>query len=68
MPKAIALYLASADDLATTNYFLLLQITKLPPTYVKYPEVDRLSSSDPAQSVLVNFFTWKVLYRENNKP
>ena len=44
IPKAIPPYSASALDLATTFCFLLLHITKFPPTKVKYPEVDHLSS------------------------
>jgi len=48
----MALNSASALDLATTgsDYFLLLQVTRFPPTKVKYPEVDLLLSLESAQS------------------
>ena len=52
-PFAIPLNSASALDRATTFYFLLFQVTRLPPTRVKYPEVDFLSSRSPAQSASV---------------
>jgi len=39
---------ASALDLATTDCFLLFQVTIFPPTKVKYLEVDLLSSFEPA--------------------
>jgi len=46
-PKAMALYLALALDLATTC-FLLFQDIKLSPIEIQYPEVDLLSDRDPA--------------------
>ena len=46
----IPLYSALTDDLATTSCFLLRQVTKFPPTNVKYPDVDRRFSIDqPSQ-------------------
>lgn len=53
IPSAIPLNSTSPLDLATTNFFLLLQVTRFPPTKVKYPEVDLLSSAEPAQSTSV---------------
>ena len=50
---------ASALDLATTGCFLLLQDTRFPPTKVNYPEVDLLSSFEPAQSASVDPSTFK---------
>ena len=47
---AIPLNSASALDRATSFYFLLFHVTRLPLTRVKYPEVDFLSSRSPAQS------------------
>ncbi|PRQ38174.1 hypothetical protein RchiOBHm_Chr4g0410851 [Rosa chinensis] len=44
---------ASALDLATTFCFLLRQVTRFPPTKVKYPDVERLSVLSPAQSASV---------------
>jgi len=44
---------ALALDLATMICFLLLQVTRFPPTKVKYPEVDLLSFFEPAQSASV---------------
>jgi hypothetical protein len=41
---AIALYSASALDLATTACFLLFQVTAFPPTNMQKPVVDFLSS------------------------
>ena len=52
-PFAIPLNSASALDKATTFGFLLLQVTRLPPTRVKYPELDFRSSRSPAQSASV---------------
>jgi hypothetical protein len=49
----MALYSASALDLATTFCFLLCHVTKFPPTNVKYPEVDFRSVIDPAQSASI---------------
>ncbi|GMP26440.1 hypothetical protein CsSME_00002869 [Camellia sinensis var. sinensis] len=46
-PCAISLNSTSALDLATTFCFLLLQVTRLLPTKVQYPEVDLLSVTDP---------------------
>jgi hypothetical protein len=46
----IARYSASALDLATTDYFLLFQVTKFPPTNMQKPKVDLLSIGLPAQS------------------
>ena len=43
---------ASALDKATTFCFLLFQVTRFPPTKVKYPDVDFLSEP-PAQSASV---------------
>lgn len=40
---AIALYSALALNLATILYFLLLQVTTLPQTWVQYPTTDLLS-------------------------
>ena len=53
IPWAIALNSASALDLATTNCFLLCQVTKLSPTNKQYPEVERRSIIDPTQSAFV---------------
>ncbi|BAU03137.1 hypothetical protein VIGAN_UM017800, partial [Vigna angularis var. angularis] len=47
---AIALYSASALDLATTLCFLLFQDIRLPPIETQYPEVDLLSEGEPTQS------------------
>ena len=52
--KAIARYLASALDLATTSCFLLFQEIRLPPIKTQYPEVERLSVGDPANLHLSN--------------
>ncbi|PRQ21801.1 hypothetical protein RchiOBHm_Chr7g0243261 [Rosa chinensis] len=52
-PWAIPLYSASALDLATTFCFLLLHVTRLPSTNVKYTEVDLLSVIHLAQSASV---------------
>ena len=49
--KAIARYLASALDLATTSCFLLFQDIKLPQMNTQYPDVERLSVGEPVQSV-----------------
>ncbi|KAJ9683175.1 hypothetical protein PVL29_002267 [Vitis rotundifolia] len=51
--KAIARYSASALDLATTSCFLLFQDIRLPPIKTQYPEVERLSVGEPAQSASV---------------
>ena len=51
--KAIARYSASALDLATTCCFLLFQDIRLPPMKTQYPEVERLSVGEPAQSASV---------------
>lgn len=45
---AIYLYSTSAVDLATTNSFLFLQVTKLPPQMCN-SQFDLLSSGDPAR-------------------
>ncbi|BAU03652.1 hypothetical protein VIGAN_UM150900, partial [Vigna angularis var. angularis] len=58
-PSVMPLNSASALDLATTGCFLLLQVTRFPPTKVKYPEVDLLSSFEPAQSASVYPSTFK---------
>ncbi|MFS7910744.1 hypothetical protein Hanom_Chr02g00109791 [Helianthus anomalus] len=52
-PRAIPLNSASALERATTFCFLLLQVTRFPPTKVKYPEVDLRSLLSPAQSAPV---------------
>jgi len=57
-PSVMPLNSGSALDL-TTGYFLLLQVTRFPPTEVKYPEVDVLSSFEPAQSASVYSSTFK---------
>ncbi|KAJ0601150.1 hypothetical protein HanRHA438_Chr03g0126331 [Helianthus annuus] len=49
-PRAIPLNSASALERATTFRFLLFQVTRFPPTRVKYPEVDLWSRLSPAQS------------------
>ena len=46
----MARYSASALDLATTSCFLLFQDIRFPPIKTQYPEVDRLSEGEPAQS------------------
>ena len=51
--KAIAQYLAPTLDLATTSCFLLFQDIKLHPIKTQYPEVERLSDGEPAQSASV---------------
>ena len=48
--KAIARYLASVLDLAITSCFLLFQDIKLPPMNTQYPNLERLSVGEPAQS------------------
>ncbi|MFS7936280.1 hypothetical protein Hanom_Chr05g00413701 [Helianthus anomalus] len=52
-PRAIPLNSASALDRATTFYFLLLQITRFPPTKEKYPDLDLQFPLSPAQSASV---------------
>ncbi|PRQ56860.1 hypothetical protein RchiOBHm_Chr1g0341921 [Rosa chinensis] len=52
-PWDMPLNSASALDLATTFCFLLRQVTKFPPTKVKYPEVDLLSDLELAQSASI---------------
>jgi hypothetical protein len=52
-PLAIPQNSASALDKATTFCFLLLHVTKFPPTNIKYPDVDFLSEIFPAQSASV---------------
>ena len=51
--KVIARYSTLALDLATTSCFLLFQDIKLPPIKTQYPEVERLSEGEPAQSAFV---------------
>lgn len=55
-------------DLATTNYFLFLQMTKFPPTIVQYANVDLLSSSDPAQLASTKASIFKYPWFENSNP
>ena len=62
IPLSINLNSASALLRATTVYFLLLQVTRLPHTNVQYPEVDFRSSTDPAQSVSVKTSTLLSLF------
>lgn len=57
VPCARALNSASALLLATKDCFLLLQVTRFPQTNVQYPEVDLLSSNEPAQSASVKTST-----------
>lgn len=52
-PWMLALNSASALVLATTNCFLLPQVTKLPSTTVQYPYVDYRSVTDPVQYAYV---------------
>ncbi|MFS7972377.1 hypothetical protein Hanom_Chr09g00844011 [Helianthus anomalus] len=52
-PRATPRNSASALDRATTFCCLLLQVTRFPPTMVKYPEVDLLVPLSPAQSASV---------------
>ena len=47
-PLAIPRNYASALERAATFCFLLLHVTRFPPTNVKYPEVDFLSEIFPA--------------------
>lgn len=54
-PNAIALYSASTLNLATTDYFLLLQVTRLPLTNEQYLDVERRSFIELAQSARENF-------------
>ncbi|KAK9204488.1 hypothetical protein WN943_014749 [Citrus x changshan-huyou] len=68
IPCATALNSASALLLATTDCFLLLQVTKFPPTNVQYPEVDLLSITDPAQSASVYTSTCRLLFFLNSRP
>ena len=49
----MALYSASALDLATIVCFLLLQVIRFPPRKVQYQVVDFLSDGGLAQSALV---------------
>ena len=51
--RAIARYSASALDLATTSCFLLFHDIRLPPIKTQYPEVERLSVGESAQSAYV---------------
>ena len=51
--RAIAQYSVLALDLATTSCFLLFQDIRLPPMKTQYPEVERLSVGEPAQSASV---------------
>ncbi|MFS7959924.1 putative MFS transporter superfamily [Helianthus anomalus] len=51
--RAIPLNSASALDRATTFFFLLLQVTRFPPTKEKYPDVDLRFPLSPAQSASV---------------
>ena len=48
--QAIARYTALALDMATTSCFLLFQDIKLPSMTTQYPDVERLSVGEPAQS------------------
>ena len=43
-------FTASALDLATTSYFLFFQDNKLPPMNTQYPDIERLSVGEYAQS------------------
>jgi len=52
-PLVIPLNYVSALDKATTFCFLLFQVTKFPPTKIKYPEVDFLSVRFLTQSTSV---------------
>ncbi|MFS7909291.1 putative protein kinase RLK-Pelle-SD-2b family [Helianthus anomalus] len=52
-PRAIPLNSASALDRATTFCFLLIQVTRFPPTKEKYPDVDLRFPLSPAQSTSV---------------
>lgn len=47
------LQFSPALDLATTDYFLLFQVTRFPPTREQYPKVDLLSVTNPTQSVSI---------------
>lgn len=51
---AVALYLASALDLATTFCFWLFHDIRLPQIDTQYPEVERLSIGESAQSASQN--------------
>ena len=51
--RAIARYSASELDLATICCFLLFQDIRLPSMKTQYPEVERLSVGEPAQSAFV---------------
>ena len=51
--KAITQYLASALGLATTSCLLLFQDIRLPQIKTQYPEVERLSVGESAQSASV---------------
>ena len=53
----MALYLASALDLATIVCFLLFQVIKFPCRKVQYPVIDFLFDGDPAQLVSVKAST-----------
>jgi hypothetical protein len=48
-----------ALELATTDCFLLRQVTRLPPTSVQSPEIDLRSITDPAQFASVEAFNLK---------
>jgi len=56
---AIALYLAYAEDLETTDCFFDLQDIKLFPRKSQYPVKDFLVSGQLAQFALQNAFNWK---------
>ena len=51
--RVIARYSALALDPATICCFLLFQDIRLPPMKIQYPEVERLSVGEPAQSASV---------------
>ena len=64
-PSVMPMNYASALNLATTCYFLLIQVTRFPPTKVKYLEVDLLSSFEPAKSASVYPYTFKFTWFMN---
>nr|GEV64968.1 hypothetical protein [Tanacetum cinerariifolium] len=51
---------ASALDNDTTFCFLLLYVTRLPPTKEKYPDVDRLFPLSPAQKYQFDVLSYKT--------
>lgn len=67
IPCATDLNSASALLLATTARFLFLHITKFPQTNEQYPDVERLSRTNPTQSASVKTSTTRDSFLLKNK-